>query len=588
MTSVSSTAGKTGPETLDQQGDAEHRREDQHRPRSRERSRTSPVEQRPPTARCSCPSTASSSRGRRHEASDVRRRSRAARPTSRSRAAPGGGRPRRAERERDEDREPDLAVGDVDEVGVAPVEQRREQVGAGSAQAAVRGYSVRSSRARRWRELASACSCPTTRPTHAITQANRPISSIVSTQHVSSSRSSERLRAWPRRGSGRRPRVGFASTPGWTRRRSGRPTLRTVDGGARGWAGRDGRCRRCCWPWASSSWPPRADGWVAVDRPRGAPALALVIRRRWPRGGCVPGPGAVAVPLAGRSSRRGDADLLLGPGISCLARWLPDPTRAAGAGAVLAAALRRLRASTTSDNDSPTSCSCCRCSCRRTSSAGSRAGWTSRAELLAQQPEQIRDQAVRDERDRIARELHDVIAHSVSAMVVQTAAAQDLVRIQPDRAAELLESVAEAGREALAETGRLLHLLRDEADELGLRPVPGLADVPGAGRDVPRGRAGGRASVDLPERPVPGGVDVSAYRVVQEALTNALKHGAGPVRLSVDGRRPTSCGSRCSNAVGPGRRERLRAGPAGHGGAGRAARRDAAPRRARRPASRST
>ncbi len=110
-------------------------------------------------------------------------------------------------------------------------------------------------------------------------------------------------------------------------------------------------------------------------------------------------------------------------------------------------------------------------------------------ELLARQSEQLRDQAVRDERDRIARELHDVIAHSVSAMVVQTAAAQDLVRSHPDRAAEMLESVAEAGREALSETGRLLHLIRDDADELGLRPAPGLADVPGAGRVVPRGWA---------------------------------------------------------------------------------------------------
>ena len=97
---------------------------------------------------------------------------------------------------------------------------------------------------------------------------------------------------------------------------------------------------------------------------------------------------------------------------------------------------------------------------------------------LVEQQEVIRRQAVQAERDRIARELHDVIAHSVSAMVVQTAAAQDLVRSAPDRAAALLETVAETGRAALAETGRLLHLVRDDADELGLRPAPGLADLP--------------------------------------------------------------------------------------------------------------
>ena len=170
-------------------------------------------------------------------------------------------------------------------------------------------------------------------------------------------------------------------------------------------------------------------------------------------------------------------------------------------------------------------------------------------ELLARQSEQLRDQAVRDERDRIARELHDVVAHSVSAMVVQTAAAQDLVRTDPDRAGELLASVAETGRRALAETGRLLHLVRDDADELGLAPAPGLADVPGLVEEFREGGLAVEATIDVPARPVPGGVDVSAYRVVQEALTNALKHGAGPVALSVD-----AAGDRvrisCSNEMG--------------------------------------
>ncbi len=153
--------------------------------------------------------------------------------------------------------------------------------------------------------------------------------------------------------------------------------------------------------------------------------------------------------------------------------------------------------------------------------------------LLAEQAVLLQEQAVRDERDRIARELHDVIAHSVSAMVVQTAAAQDLVATDPRRAAAMLEGVAETGRRALAETGRLLHVIRDDADELGLSPAPGLADVPAL---VDRLRDGGldvEARLELAARSVPGGVDVSAYRVVQEALTNALKHGAGPVALSV-------------------------------------------------------
>jgi signal transduction histidine kinase len=171
------------------------------------------------------------------------------------------------------------------------------------------------------------------------------------------------------------------------------------------------------------------------------------------------------------------------------------------------------------------------------------------SDLLARQSEQLRDQAVRDERDRIARELHDVVAHSVSAMVVQTAAAQDLVHTDPDRADQLLASVADTGRRALSETGRLLHLVRDEADELGLSPAPGLADVPDLVESFRSGGLAVEASLALPAEPVPGGVDVSAYRVVQEALTNALKHGAGPVRLSVD-----AAGDEvriaCSNAAG--------------------------------------
>ena len=129
---------------------------------------------------------------------------------------------------------------------------------------------------------------------------------------------------------------------------------------------------------------------------------------------------------------------------------------------------------------------------------------------------------MRAERDRIARELHDVIAHSVSAMVVQTAAAQDLVRTDPDRAERVLADVADTGRRALAETGRLLHVIRDDADELGLAPAPGLADLPAL---VEAFRASG-LTVDLDVRePLPAlpvGVDVSAYRIVQEALTNAL------------------------------------------------------------------
>ena len=146
--------------------------------------------------------------------------------------------------------------------------------------------------------------------------------------------------------------------------------------------------------------------------------------------------------------------------------------------------------------------------------------------LALRHQELVRAEAVRAERDRIAREMHDVIAHSISAMVVQTAAAQDLVRSDPARAERALADVAATGRQALSETGRLLHLIRDDADEMALAPAPGLAQVSALVDDFrDRGLAVElRLPEPLPE--LPTAVDLSAYRIVQEALTNALKHGA--------------------------------------------------------------
>ncbi|HEY4569995.1 MAG TPA: histidine kinase [Kribbella sp.] len=171
------------------------------------------------------------------------------------------------------------------------------------------------------------------------------------------------------------------------------------------------------------------------------------------------------------------------------------------------------------------------------------------SEQLERQQALIRDEAVRAERDRIARELHDVIAHSVSAMVVQTAAAQDLVRTSPDQADTILQSVADTGRAALEETGRLLHLIRDDVGELGLRPVPGLLEVPALVESFCESGLVVEAALTLPAQPLPGGVDVSAYRVVQELLTNALKYSAGAVRLTVDAA-PDRLRISCANPVG--------------------------------------
>jgi signal transduction histidine kinase len=148
--------------------------------------------------------------------------------------------------------------------------------------------------------------------------------------------------------------------------------------------------------------------------------------------------------------------------------------------------------------------------------------------------------AIAEERTRIARELHDVVAHRVSLMTVQAGAAKTVVADDPQGAAQAMEAVENAGRQALGELRHLLDVLRPDAEMDGLRPQPGLADVPRlvdqfeeAGLDVSL-TIEGQAS-NLPAR-----VDLSAYRIVQEALTNVLKHAGSTarteVRLSTDHR----------------------------------------------------
>jgi len=141
--------------------------------------------------------------------------------------------------------------------------------------------------------------------------------------------------------------------------------------------------------------------------------------------------------------------------------------------------------------------------------------------------------AAAGERARLAREIHDVIAHSVSVMVIQAGGARTVMDREPPRADAALAAVERAGREALAEMRRLLGVLDDT--ELGaLAPQPGLADLDEL---VSRTTATGlRASVSIEGEPVPipPGVSLCAYRVIQEALTNTIKHaGAAQARVAV-------------------------------------------------------
>jgi signal transduction histidine kinase len=140
--------------------------------------------------------------------------------------------------------------------------------------------------------------------------------------------------------------------------------------------------------------------------------------------------------------------------------------------------------------------------------------------------------AVADERSRIARELHDVVAHSVGVIVVQAEGARRVFDRDPERAREALDSIAHTARTALADMRRSLGVLRREDDERALAPQPGVDDLEDLVEQV---RAGGM-TVDLAVEgdrvSLPSGIDLSAYRIVQEALTNVIKH-AGAARALV-------------------------------------------------------
>jgi signal transduction histidine kinase len=140
--------------------------------------------------------------------------------------------------------------------------------------------------------------------------------------------------------------------------------------------------------------------------------------------------------------------------------------------------------------------------------------------------------AVEAERARISRELHDVIAHSVSVMTVQAGAVRRLLKPEQDRERQALESVEETGRQALTEMRRLVGLLRDQEQVADLAPQPGLRTLDILVGTVREAGLPVELTVEGEPRELPAGVDLSAYRVVQEALTNALKY-AGPAHAWV-------------------------------------------------------
>ena len=150
---------------------------------------------------------------------------------------------------------------------------------------------------------------------------------------------------------------------------------------------------------------------------------------------------------------------------------------------------------------------------------------------LERDHEQRTQAAAATERRRIARELHDVIAHSVSVMTVQAGAARMQLPDHPDRAVPPLMAVEETGRQALAELRRLLGILR-ENDAPALAPQPALTDLQALAEAMDQAGVDVDIRVEGQPRALPASLNLTAYRIVQEALTNTLKH-AGPARASV-------------------------------------------------------
>jgi signal transduction histidine kinase len=147
-----------------------------------------------------------------------------------------------------------------------------------------------------------------------------------------------------------------------------------------------------------------------------------------------------------------------------------------------------------------------------------------RAAYAEREREQLSRIAVHEERASIARELHDIVAHSVSVMLVGVRGARDVLRTSPDAADDTLARVEKSGEQSLAELRRILALLREPEQRPESHPQPSLSELTEL---VASYRAAGlpvRLEVTGESTPLPGGVELSVYRIVQEALTNALKH----------------------------------------------------------------
>jgi signal transduction histidine kinase len=152
---------------------------------------------------------------------------------------------------------------------------------------------------------------------------------------------------------------------------------------------------------------------------------------------------------------------------------------------------------------------------------------------LEQAREELARRAVVEERLRLARELHDVVAHAMSVIAVQSGVGAHVAASRPEEVAKALGAIEATSRAALTELRRLLGVLRQADEPQGdLAPVPGLADLEGLLAEVAKAGLAVKLRVNGTRPPLPAGVELSAYRIIQEALTNVVKH-AGPAHAQV-------------------------------------------------------
>jgi signal transduction histidine kinase len=166
-----------------------------------------------------------------------------------------------------------------------------------------------------------------------------------------------------------------------------------------------------------------------------------------------------------------------------------------------------------------------------------RARWAALEERtirLEHEREERTRQAVAAERLRIARELHDVVAHSMSVIAVQSGVGNHVIDTQPDEARRALQTIETTSRTALTEMRRLLGVLRQDGEsQASLEPAPGLLELPQLIAQVAGAGLVATLDVEGDRQAVPPGVDLSAYRIVQEALTNVVKHGGETATVRV-------------------------------------------------------